>query len=237
MLYPFSESPRHHSNIPDFSEIYGFLRQQPIGQGLERLAFPASLTDEQDTFLFVNQAFCERYGYSARQIIGMTPRLILPINRANDLRDLRRRLVHGATNVTLENIDAHGRRFAISLRALPLVVRLREGVEVQVVFMGVGCRPGEETERDLALMGVSWDQLASTTVVSAPDEPPSKEHTPQLSQREAQIKMLDLVGCDTKHIAHVLGISDSTVRVLRTRIRQKSASTPPMPLPGKIPDE
>lgn len=222
---PHSEPGRHHSNLPDFWEIYSFLRRQPIAQAMEQLAFPAILTDESDTILYANEALCESHGYTVRQLVGMTPRLLLPIHQAAELLALRHRLVRGPAEKVLDSVRSDGQRQRLSFRLVALGVRLGAALKVQTVYLGVFCPCGSEAPRDLAMMTIPWMQLAGSLANPTPAEADGEAPAcPPLSQREAQIKMLDLVGCDTKRIAHVLGISGSTVRVLRARIRQKTES-------------
>ena len=129
------------------------------------------MTDENDVFLYVNEALCEHYRYTARQLIGMTRRLLLPINYAEDLRAVRRRLCAGPSSAVMETLCSDGRRQRVSMRLVPVGVRLGAGLDVQTVYMGVCCPVGSEAQRDLAMLTTPWSQLAAM-LDSADTSPP-----------------------------------------------------------------
>lgn len=202
--------------------LYRRLRVHPLAAALERLEWPTAVLDRSFCFVYVNAAFCEFTGKSARELCGLSARVMMGAEQEMERKALRRKVENGTVHVVLDLRPAAGSVVPTSLRLLPLNVPLTPGVAKGVAYLGSVCPPGREVERDDALIAIPWSALAGVPgAAGAPQAEAGKP--PLLSRREEQVNTLLSLGCDTKRIAEVLGISESTVRVLRLRARRKLA--------------
>ncbi len=53
-------------------------RLRLLGHSIDSISEMVSITDKEDRFIFVNQAFLDKYGYTEREILGKTPAVLSP---------------------------------------------------------------------------------------------------------------------------------------------------------------
>lgn len=205
--------------------MYRRLRSLPLAAALDRILWPAAVIDHQFNFIYVNAALCRLSGRSARELVGLGARLLAADVEEKERRALRREVAQHAVSAALDVRTADGGVVPISLRMFPLSCALLGGAETRVAYLGVACKPGEEAARDDAMIAIAWGALAAGPAGGVGRR--GDAGLPSvLSRREEQVNTLASFGCDTKRIGSVLGISDSTVRVLRGRVRRKLAAAP-----------
>ncbi len=165
---------------------------------LELVAQPASLTDDRSRFIYVNPAFLSLYRYAPADVLGQTPRLLIPRPQpARFLRELHRAVAAGGWRVELENVDAHGHRFTFALHARPL---LFESGQFRCQ-LGLG-QPVHPAADSLAIARSSLPLDA-------------------LSPRERQVFDALCGGEPSKHIGDRLRLSPHTVDTYRKRLYRK----------------
>lgn len=187
-------------------------------QALEVLDFPAVLLDVFDRVVYVNARFgrefcCERYG-----VLGGPAEAIAPL--AECLAQLGGAMSCGKRIVTLPG-SAEGVRDYSAFSAR-LGLRLSSAMRPEPIRMVVICPVREEAERDAAVLSIGWRELLNSVRMFRPLGDGNALIGDRPSMREWQIRVLDDMGCDTKRIAHVLSITPSTVRVIRSRGLRKS---------------
>lgn len=205
---------------PDLWNAYRRLRSLPLAGALNRITWPAAVIDHQFNFIYVNPALCRLVGRDARELVGLGISALATEVEEKERRALRREVAQHAIHKALEIRTASGRVVPVSLRMFPLSCQLLGGVDIGVAYLAAACAPGDEAARDDALIAIAWGALADGPAAGATRREVSDEPSP-LSRREEQVNTLVSFGCDTKRIASVLGIGDSTVRVLRARVRHK----------------
>ena len=74
-----------------------------------------SVTDDENRFTFINQAFRETYGYSTEEILGKTPKLLQPESLAPLGEEIYRQTLAGGWHGEIVNRRRDGTEFPISL--------------------------------------------------------------------------------------------------------------------------
>ena len=199
----------------------GDLTEVPYGLVLNRFPYPVTLTDRDNRFVFANEAFVQRYGYLSRDLIGLTPRVLIPRQSPKRMLEsynehvLRR---HSRWEGVLVNRGRDSEPFHVHLSVFPL--RLSEGAP-PVAYLGVSCDQGERTEMLLELVHLLSDQWFQNSLQRA--LPSLTGVNGVVAPRQAAILKLCRMGFSTKEIAHIMGVSPSTVGVVRWRLRTRPA--------------
>ena len=195
------------------------LTDVPYGLVLNRVPFPMTLTDRDNRFVFVNEAFVHRYGFLSRDLVGLTPRLLIP-------RHSPKRMLAGFEEQVLRqysrwegeviNRRRDNETFRVHLSVFPL--RLNEQAE-PIAFLGVTCAPEQRVEMLTEVVAVLADQWFHGALQRA--LPTLSAAVGAVAPRQAAIQKLCRMGFSTKEIAHIMGVSPSTVGVVRWRLRSK----------------
>ncbi len=201
-------------------KVVGRREISPVAKALERLVWPAAVIDAQFDFVYVNAALCKLVGCEARRLVGLGARLLTGEKQERKRLAVRREVARHSVSVVLDLHPKSGPAVTVSLRMFPLAWVLGDEPEARLAYIGVACPPGLEAQRDDALIGIAWSALAATPAGKALAASGASESA-GLSRREEQVNTLASFGCGTKRIGSLLGISDSTVRVLRARARRK----------------
>jgi PAS domain S-box-containing protein len=199
----------------------GDLTEVPYGLVLNRFPYPATLTDRDNRFVFANESFVQRFGYLSRDLIGLTPRVLIPRQSPKRMLEsytehvLRR---HSRWEGELLNRRRDNEVFRVHLSVFPL--RLNEGA-APVAFLGVTCEPEERVEMLLELVHLFSDQWFQNSLQRA--LPTLTGSNGNGAPRQSAILKLCRMGFSTKEIAHIMGVSPSTVGVVRWRLRTRPA--------------
>lgn len=198
---------------------HGDLTEVPYGLVLNRFPYPATLTDRDNRYIFVNEAFVQRYGFLSRDLAGLTPRVLIPRQSPKRaLEDYSEHVLrrHCRWDGELTNRRRDNKTFRVHLTVLPL--RLNEGA-LPVAFLGVSCDPGEQTTMLLELVHLLSDQWFQQSLQRA--LPSITGANGNAAPRQSAILKLCRMGFSTKEIAHIMGVSPSTVGVVRWRLRTR----------------
>lgn len=199
----------------------GDLTEVPYGLVLNRFPYPVTLTDRDNRFVFANEAFVQRYGYLSRDLIGLTPRVLIPRQSPKRMLEsfnehvLRR---HSRWEGVLVNRKRDNEVFRIHLSVFPL--RLNEGAP-PVAYLGVMSETSERSEMLLELVHLLSDQWFQNSLQRA--LPSLTGANGNGAPRQSAILKLCRMGFSTKEIAHIMGVSPSTVGVVRWRLRTRPA--------------
>jgi PAS domain S-box-containing protein len=195
------------------------LTDVPYGLVLNRVSFPITLTDRDNRFVFVNEAFVHRYGFLSRDLLGLTPRLLVP-------RHSPKRMLAGFEEQVLRQFrrwegEVLNRRrdneiFRVYLSVFPL--RLNEQAD-PIAFLGITCDPEQRAEMLSEVVSVLADQWFHGALQRA--LPTLSATLGATAPRQSAIQKLCRMGFSTKEIAHIMGVSPSTVGVVRWRLRSK----------------
>ncbi len=82
-----------------------------LGHSINSISEMVSITDKQDKFIFVNQAFLDRYGYTEKEVLGKTPAILNPDTRNPGI------IIRGGAGWKGEllNVTKNGEEFHIKL--------------------------------------------------------------------------------------------------------------------------
>lgn len=191
-----------------------------VGQ-LERVIgsfrFPALLVDASHRVLLVNACFETSFGHRAAEIAGqpVTEFVLLP-----ELTFEEALFPWQSAKQNLTVRTASGAGLVQSVFTMAVGAPQPPGGTRWPMWLAVFASLEMAQRRDAALMTHGWAELLNVVTLQPVSAAlPADEIA--ASPRERQIDMLEQLGCDTKRIAHVLNITASTVRVLRSRGRRK----------------
>ena len=182
----------------------------------ETFPYPVDITDTRDVIVYVNPAFERTYGYEAARVIGLPPHFLLPpdIDRGAIRNNLA--WLHGGKiwEGVQPNITATGNLIDIHLIGLP--VGARDSQEpFGIVYVSCEVAMKERMRTDFL-------ELMARNYFSARILPEFR--TPLQARRgergRAVVGLLEL-GYSPKQVAGMLGISPSTVGVLKWKSRQQ----------------
>lgn len=215
---------RDHAGVMQELTFQGDLTEIPFGLTLNRFPYPVTLTDRDNRFVFANEAFVQRYGYLSRDLIGLSPRVLVPRQSPKRMLESYNEHVlkrHNRWEGVLVNRGREGDPFRVYLCVLPL--RLNEGAP-PVAYLGVSCDQGDRMEMLLELVHLLSDQWFQHSIQRA--LPSLTGGNGSVAPRQAAILKLCRMGFSTKEIAHIMGVSPSTVGVVRWRLRTRPAQKP-----------
>jgi PAS domain S-box-containing protein len=200
--------------MPDLGAQNLAIRGSRLGNLLERFPHATTVANQDNRLVFANRAFTRLYGWTEREIISLTPRILVPVDFPEDhLRKVRREISAAATGWCgkLENVTKTGRRFLARIWA----ARIRPGPDLPFLYyVGLtipadsGVRPEEE--------------LTSLLAGAMLHEKPPKKPATRIPSRPEMIENLRSLGYSTKEIAQVLGVAANTVNVALHRERRRT---------------
>jgi len=179
-------------------------------QLIEKIPFPASLTDGKDRFVAVNSPHEELYGWSNAELIGqLTTSLISKSVKKSLLDEIQAQSSDDGWHGRLSNTNRKGKRFDIILNTRPVWLNKRK-LKLHVV-----CKPGHESALIRSLLDLVWTchrQRGLPMVLPSLD---------QLTPRELEVFERLGRGLRTAEIANELSVSFNTARVYAAAIRRK----------------
>jgi PAS domain S-box-containing protein len=180
----------------------------------ETFPYPVAITDTRDVIVYVNPAFERTYGYEAARVIGLPPHFLLPpdIERAAIRNNLA--WLHGGKiwEGVLPNVTATGNLIHLHLIGLPVGARDRQE-PFGIVYVGCEVAMKDRMRMEfLELMARNYFSARILPDFRAPSEARRGE------RGRAVVGLLDL-GYTPKQVAAMLGISPSTVGVLKWKAK------------------
>lgn len=210
-------------------EQHRLLQHSLVAALFSDFAFPALVTNAEHRIVWANGAFERSYGYKTREVIGLPVKMIhdpsLPDEAikpaARQLLE-RRKPWHG----TYRNRRANGELFVAYYVAVPL------GEIASLPVSGVFSVSAPESEAEHLRESVlhhTLNRCVSLAVADRTSTPRAENESkalPRKGQRQREIHRLTLLGYTTKEIASLMGISPSTVNVVRWKLAQGSDPKP-----------
>ncbi|MFM7749744.1 MAG: PAS domain S-box protein [Opitutaceae bacterium] len=190
------------------------IRGSRLGNLLEEFPYSATVANRDNVLVYVNRAFTQVYGWEEREILNLTPRLLVRRDFPEvQLREIRQAISTAPTGWCgqLENVTKSGKKFLARVWA----ARIRPNADLPCLYyIGLtvpaesGLRPKEELTSRLA--GALLQQQSARP--SAPDR----------ISRSQQIDNLRSLGYTTKEIAQLLGVAPNSINVALHRERQRA---------------
>ena len=123
-----------------------------------------SVTDQENRFTFVNQAFRDAYGYSDEEILGRTPELLYsPTNPAGLCDDVYRHTLAGGWHGEIINCRKDGAEFPISLSTS--LIKSSTGQTVGLVGVARDISERKRAEKQSTAFALLGYRLSSATSV------------------------------------------------------------------------
>lgn len=196
------------------------LRDTALCKALDGFPYPATLTNSKDRFVYVNKAFTTRYGFSEKEILGLSPTILVPKDfPEGELKALKRHIAtrqHGWEG-PLINRTKSLEPILIYLRTAP--VRPDKRLPT-LLYLGFSALPEEIKNAETELFSLLAGALLSGELMSTKSSKKGAEKSRQL-----EVCRLRDLGYSTKEIAAIMGITSSTVNVVTWRARKAKPRT------------
>lgn len=200
------------------------IRGSQLGNLLEVFPHAATVANRDNTLVYVNPAFTRVYGWEEREILSLTPRLLVRRDfPEGQLREIRQAISSAPTGWCgqLENVTKSGTKFLARVWA----ARIRPSAELPCLYyigLTVPADSGLRPEEELTSC------LAGSLLQQKTARPSGTDRLP----RSQQIENLRLLGYTTKEIAQVLGVEPNTINVAMHRERQRGGGSRGRPAAG-----
>lgn len=177
---------------------------------LERIPFPASLTDGRNRYVAINSAHENLYGWNDQELVGKNPAcLIAKSVKAAKIREIYSASGKEGWHGSLTNVDRRGREFPVVLHTRPVWLANRK------LKLGVIHLIGQETALIRSLLDLAW--LGGLE----PDRNRQLPSLDKLTAREQEVFALLGQGLRTAEIADNMSVSFNTARVYIAAARRK----------------
>ena len=181
--------------------------------------FPAAFSNSRHGFAYINPAFETFYGKKLRQVVGLTPWILLPKGHpVKPVRDLRRKLEReGYWEGEFSNINAAGKTVRIHL--IVIALRSRGSCEPNAYLsLAAPVKEGAQLLPALARqIGTFWLEESARVKLPISAESPRGE-------RQEEIMRLTRMGYSTKEVAVFMGIATSTVANVKWKLGRRGAA-------------
>lgn len=190
------------------------IRGSQLGNLLEEFPYPATVANRDNALVYVNRAFTRVYGWEEREILNLTPRLLVRRDFPEaQLREIRQAISAAPTGWCgqLENVTKSGKKFLARVWA----ARIRPNADLPCLYyigLTVPADSGLRPEEELT------SRLAGTLL----QQKNSRQTAPERLSRSQQIENFRSLGYTTKEIAQVLGVAPNTINVALHRERQRA---------------
>ena len=190
------------------------IRGSRLGNLLEEFPYSATVANRDNVLVYVNRAFTEVYGWEEREILNLTPRLLVRRDFPEvQLREIRQAISSAPTGWCgqLENVTKSGKKFLARVWA----ARIRPNADLPCLYyigLTVPAESGLRPEEELT------SRLAGTLL----QQKTSRQTAPERLSRSQQIENLRSLGYTTKEIAQVLGVAPNSINVALHRQRQRA---------------
>jgi len=201
------------------SELYSLVKRSLLGELFDGFGYPCNVISSGYRIIYANRAFCKFYGYKLDQIIGLSPKVLLPRNfHTKKLADLQKHIFVKKKPYVgeIENVTLKGRDVKVFLKIIP-IVPIRSNAPV--ALLSVCCDIAKKDAMLLSLVDhvsnftYSYDKRVKREEI--------KIRSYQRGDRQNEIIKLSQLGYSTKEIAAIMGISVSTVGFVKWKMANK----------------
>jgi PAS domain S-box-containing protein len=201
------------------SEHYSLVKRSLLGELFDGFGYPCNVISSGYRIVYANRAFCKFYGYKLDQVIGLSPKVLLPRNfHAKKLADLQKHIIIKKKPYVgeIENVTLKGREVKVFLKIIP-IVPIRSNTPV--ALLSVCCDIAKKDSMLLSLVDhvsnftYSYDKRLKREEI--------KIRSYQRGDRQNEIIKLSQLGYSTKEIAAFMGISVSTVGFVKWKMANK----------------
>jgi PAS domain S-box-containing protein len=204
--------------MPNADELTEYISQSALANLLSSFGYPATITDSQNRFVYANPAFLKRYGYQLSEILGLSPRILTPRNLSeHELLDVDHSTLLTGWEGVLVNQTKQKKLFPIFLRTFP--VRFDSKTK-PTLFFGISCDPKQKKKCTDELADRMLALLLQLPALK-PGQSSAPAAQPQMGKRQREVQRLLALGYSYKEIAAMVGISVSTVRVVKWKLRER----------------
>lgn len=208
-------------------EQYRLLQQSLVATLFYDFSYSALVTNSEHRIVWANAAFEQTYGYLIEEVIGLPSKLIHDPSLPEDaIKPAARQLLDRRKpwQGSYRNRRANGEIFTAYYVAVPL------GEIATLPINGVFAVSGPESEADHLRESVLSHTvnrciaLAVTAQSNGTTGDGEPKNFSRKGQRQREIHRLTLLGYTSKEIASLMGISPSTVNVVRWKLGQTSTA-------------
>jgi PAS domain S-box-containing protein len=201
------------------SDHYNLIKNSLLGSLLEGFEYPITITSSAYRLIYANKAFCKTYGYKVEQIIGLSPKILVPKHTDSKMViDIQRQVMVRKKPYIGEliNMTSRNKEFPIFLLLTPLIPL---SSNFPVAHLAATCDPSKKE----ALMMSFLSHVGNFTYTYNTNIKHKKIQLKsyQRGDRQAEIVKLSHLGYSTKEIASVMGISVSTVGFVKWKMAKK----------------
>lgn len=190
------------------------IRSSRLGRVLEDFPHPATVAKGHNLLVHVNPAFTAVYGWTEREVLGLTPRLLMGRSfPEKELRVIKRSISSAPTSWcgTLENITKEGRKLLVRLWTLRL--RPEPGLP-RLYYLGVTVPASSDFRPE--------DELVARLAGAVLAERSHPQAGAERLSRVQQIRNFRELGYSTKEIADILGVAPNSINVALHRERMRA---------------
>ena len=210
-------------------EQFRLIEQSLIATLFSDFCYPSLVTNTEHRIVWANAAFEQAYGYRIKEVIGLPAKLLHDPSLPKDaIKPAARQLLaqRKPWSGAYRNRRANGEIFTAYYVAVPL------GDIASLPVSGTFSVSAPESEADQLrdnllshavnrCLNLAVDSLAHGEADRTPTKKASRK-----GQRQREIHRLTLLGHTSKEIAALMGISPSTVNVVRWKIAQTRSEKP-----------
>lgn len=201
------------------SECYALIQNSLVGKLFGEFRYPGLMTNAEHRIVWANRAFEGFYGYKVEEVIGLPASMLHDPSLPDDtLKPVARQLLERRKpwTGTYRNRRANGEIITAYYFAAPL------DHFAHLPVNGVFCVSCPESEadglRDEVLAYLVNRCLSLAAAAEAEGNLPITTQFSRKGQRRREIHRLTLLGYSSKEIAGLMGISPSTVNVVRWKL-------------------
>ncbi len=133
-----------------------------LSHSLESISEMVTITDLEDRFIYVNSAFCKRFGYARDEVLGAHVNLLWsPSNPPGTLERILKETREGGCVIELMNRTQAGDEFPIELRTSPL--RNNEGKVLGLIGISIDITERKRAENRLSVYAELGRQLSQVS--------------------------------------------------------------------------
>jgi PAS domain S-box-containing protein len=204
-------------------EHHHLIRHGFLGELLSHFPHPASLTNRENRFVYLNPAFERFYGYRSEALLGLMPWILHPRQTAGSDKSRPRSLIEGAAEGwegRLVHQRADGTRLRVYLITFPLI---HPPLRKPALTLGLSGEEGARgvLVRDYVSHFSSHALLRQATSASLP----LASGAFRRGDRRQEIARLTHMGYSTKEIANLLDRSPNTIAQVKWRLSRDRSRT------------
>jgi len=203
------------------TDHYLLIKKSLLGEIFDGFEYPCNVISSGYRIIYANRAFCRYYGYKIDQVIGLSPKVLLPKNyQPKKITDLQKQIIIRKKPFVGEivNVNSQGRESVVFLKVVPITPL---SSSYPVAHVSISCDRAKKDAMLISLLG-RVSNFAYTYDLKAPRALP-KIKSYQRGDRQTEIVKMSDLGYSTKEIAAVMGISVSTVGFVKWKMANKGS--------------